>query len=207
MPGLLGDDPYLEDPDDPDPGDDTGEICPQCNPANPKPAGHSGAHRRAMPKPTRARVRALPTPGSGAGRQALLDEASRITEDFQYRAVAQLAPWAPIVGGTWAQNAEANTRAVLTICNSHPKVLTGVLAMAELDAYWQIGTFAVAIVVATAVEIGAVRAEGKLAAGFGITEIAAAVDAERARAERTVARRYTAGADDIPTPGGLMEEL
>jgi hypothetical protein len=166
------------------------------------------------PKPARARPRVErpqrhdPRARPGGPPQSLLDEAGRITEDLQGEVMAMLAPFAPIVAGTWAVRAEANTRATLTIAAAHPKVLRSILKAAETEAYFALGTFALAIVVAAAIEVGMLAGDGGLAMGLGIDEIYDQVMAERGQVSNDVARHYAVPDATFEGPeGGLAGQL
>jgi hypothetical protein len=189
-------------------------VCPV--PGCGKPEGHPARHRgqgsdkvRPLPPPKASKPRALPrTDATTSDRQRLMDEVERITDDFQGNIIAQLSPWAPTVSGVWITRAEANTRATMTIAAGHPKVMASILKAAEAEAFFALGTFAVAILVAVGVEFRMVQGDGRLAEGFGITEIWEQVEAERNRTMGRVSTHYNV-ADTPPasSPGGLVSEI
>ena len=195
-----------EDGTEPDDG-----ICdvPGCG----KPAGHPARHRnqtsnvRNLREATGRKPRVILNPEAPTSRQAVIAEVERITDEFQNNLMAQLAPWAPVVGGMWVTKAEANTRAVMTIAAGHPKVALGILKAAEAEAWFALGTFAVCLVVAVGVEFHMVEGDGRLSTGLGIDEIWEQVEAEKQRVGGRVAAHYAPAPDTGPTLGGLAAEI
>lgn len=156
------------------------------------------------------KVRAMPTnTNTTAAKQMLLDEAGEITTDLQTGIIQQLAPWAPIVGGNWSNRAEANTRATLVIASKHPKILAGILAAAEAEAWVALSTFAVSTIVAVGIEVGMIAGDGRMARGFDLDEIYEEVLRQDAAVGAQVATNYDAGANPFGDgdPGGLMGEI
>lgn len=227
----LVDDLTIDEPDEPT-GADRPNRCRVCDIAliglprtrqycdEHRPPADTRPSRRLSKKAAAARRRpsavhgtsTAGAPSTASGAKIALDEAGRILEDTQARAIAQIGMFAPIVAGVWAERMEANTRALLTIAAGRPKLLASIIKMAEAEAYWDLATFGGAIIVAAGVEAGFVQGDGTLAMGLEITEIWEEVEAQREAAARRVAGHYDI-ADRPPAPPpaahaeGLAAEL
>lgn len=209
-----------EDQDQYDDGDDSNVVdirrgfCQVCEVELPDKRfqyceEHKPKDHKKRPKPTRQKPRVVDPSGSTlSSKQAALDEVERILEDLQGMAIAQVGMFAPVVGGGWAERAEANTRAMLTIAANHPKVLVSILKAAEAEAWWTLGSFGAAMIVAVGIEIGWVAGDGRLSHGFDLADIYEEVQRQQAAIGAQVSTRYRVADEPIsPNPGGLAAEL